>query len=175
MLEGGVLLIFVFFFFNDTAPTEISTLSLHDALPISAGRNLPLLLGAVLLFERVRRQGQQFFHSRSGEVRRDRRGLRRRAGRDRYQVQAHQADKDDAKEGQDDHHFDRREARFPAPPARAPQRHGLRTTIPFGYPFPRSLLVSLARSNGVSFGADRRHLPQTQQGQEVGREISIAE
>src|SRR2546422_10762721 len=25
-----------FFFFNDTAPTEISTLSLHDALPISA-------------------------------------------------------------------------------------------------------------------------------------------
>src|SRR3712207_7371658 len=28
----------VFFFFNDTATTEISTLSLHDALPISAGR-----------------------------------------------------------------------------------------------------------------------------------------
>src|SRR3989441_8139311 len=26
-----------FFFFNDTAPTEISTLSLHDALPISVG------------------------------------------------------------------------------------------------------------------------------------------
>ena len=26
------------FFFNDTAPTEISTLSLHDALPISSGR-----------------------------------------------------------------------------------------------------------------------------------------
>src|SRR3712207_8147827 len=25
----------LFFFFNDTAPTEISTLSLHDALPIS--------------------------------------------------------------------------------------------------------------------------------------------
>src|SRR2546430_13071189 len=25
-----------FFFFNDTAPTEIYTLSLHDALPISA-------------------------------------------------------------------------------------------------------------------------------------------
>src|SRR5689334_25273399 len=30
------------FFFNDTAPTEIYTLSLHDALPISAGvRMLP--------------------------------------------------------------------------------------------------------------------------------------
>src|SRR3989442_5434397 len=27
---------FFFFFFNDTAPTEIYTLSLHDALPISA-------------------------------------------------------------------------------------------------------------------------------------------
>src|SRR5437763_11916966 len=25
---------FIFFFFNDTAPTEIYTLSLHDALPI---------------------------------------------------------------------------------------------------------------------------------------------
>src|SRR3989337_2767447 len=28
--------LFLFFFFNDTAPTEIYTLSLHDALPISA-------------------------------------------------------------------------------------------------------------------------------------------
>src|SRR2546429_5136406 len=28
---------FVFFFFNDTATTEIYTLSLHDALPISFG------------------------------------------------------------------------------------------------------------------------------------------
>src|SRR2546425_5703098 len=30
-----VLSIFFFFFFNDTATTEIYTLSLHDALPIS--------------------------------------------------------------------------------------------------------------------------------------------
>src|SRR2546430_13151553 len=29
---------FLFFFFNDTATTEIYTLSLHDALPISVGR-----------------------------------------------------------------------------------------------------------------------------------------
>src|SRR2546422_11750938 len=29
-----ILLIFSFFFFNDTATTEIYTLSLHDALPI---------------------------------------------------------------------------------------------------------------------------------------------
>src|SRR3990170_4075642 len=31
-----------FFFFNDTAPTEISPLSLHAALPISSGRELPI-------------------------------------------------------------------------------------------------------------------------------------
>jgi len=32
----GCLVVFVFFFFfNDTATTEIYTLSLHDALPIS--------------------------------------------------------------------------------------------------------------------------------------------
>src|SRR3712207_7386130 len=31
---------FGFFFFNDTATTEIYTLSLHDALPIFAGRDL---------------------------------------------------------------------------------------------------------------------------------------
>src|SRR2546430_14658108 len=30
--------VFFFFFFNDTATTEIYTLSLHDALPISASR-----------------------------------------------------------------------------------------------------------------------------------------
>src|SRR5437870_10839278 len=33
-LSGGVLLSCLFFFFNDTATTEIYTLSLHDALPI---------------------------------------------------------------------------------------------------------------------------------------------
>src|SRR2546426_3853635 len=31
------MLIFSFFFFNDTATTEIYTLSLHDALPICVG------------------------------------------------------------------------------------------------------------------------------------------
>src|SRR5256885_14009507 len=39
---GGVLV--YFFFFNDTATTEIYTLSLHDALPI-----LSLMLGSVLV------------------------------------------------------------------------------------------------------------------------------
>src|SRR2546429_6259836 len=33
-MTGGVLILY-FFFFNDTATTEIYTLSLHDALPIS--------------------------------------------------------------------------------------------------------------------------------------------
>src|SRR3712207_8102724 len=32
---------YVFFFFNDTATTEIYTLSLHDALPISRGGRRP--------------------------------------------------------------------------------------------------------------------------------------
>ena len=36
--------VIIFFFFNDTATTEIYTLSLHDALPIS-----PLTLSVVLL------------------------------------------------------------------------------------------------------------------------------
>src|SRR2546430_12347793 len=35
-----VMLVF-YFFFNDTATTEIYTLSLHDALPISTGRPSP--------------------------------------------------------------------------------------------------------------------------------------
>src|SRR6266705_5903968 len=34
--------IFFFFFFNDTATTEIYTLSLHDALPISANPMWPI-------------------------------------------------------------------------------------------------------------------------------------
>src|ERR1051326_9586380 len=34
------LLIFLFFFFNDTATTEIYTLSLHDALPIYVAAHL---------------------------------------------------------------------------------------------------------------------------------------
>src|SRR2546429_6450771 len=33
------LLLYSFFFFNDTATTEIYTLSLHDALPICAARS----------------------------------------------------------------------------------------------------------------------------------------
>src|SRR2546426_12639039 len=36
--------IIIFFFFNDTATTEIYTLSLHDALPISSGRPVVYVL-----------------------------------------------------------------------------------------------------------------------------------
>src|SRR5687768_18231257 len=44
----------LFFFFNDTATTEIYTLSLHDALPISAGRSagFPTSWPALLHLER---------------------------------------------------------------------------------------------------------------------------
>src|SRR2546429_9798265 len=53
--------IFFFFFFNDTATTEIYTLSLHDALPISGlpGRALrePDAARAAIVLERVFRQG----------------------------------------------------------------------------------------------------------------------
>src|SRR2546426_9911197 len=36
------MMCFIFFFFNDTATTEIYTLSLHDALPISENKRISL-------------------------------------------------------------------------------------------------------------------------------------
>src|SRR5438876_11685317 len=46
--------LYLFFFFTDSAPTEIYTLSLHDALPILVGRGAVFLLrvlgGAAVLF-----------------------------------------------------------------------------------------------------------------------------
>src|SRR3712207_7343348 len=54
----------VFFFFNDTATTEIYTLSLHDALPISLVPPLPIgpkppqAQAAALLVELTTRQGR---------------------------------------------------------------------------------------------------------------------
>src|SRR2546430_9315710 len=44
---------FFFFFFNDTATTEIYTLSLHDALPISPGT--PAWLGTAAVVRRALR------------------------------------------------------------------------------------------------------------------------
>ena len=40
----AVVVVVVVFFFNDTATTEIYTLSLHDALPISKGPTVTLYL-----------------------------------------------------------------------------------------------------------------------------------
>src|SRR2546429_7784186 len=47
---------YMFFFFNDTATTEIYTLSLHDALPISAGH--PLVAGRAGVLRR-RHEGER--------------------------------------------------------------------------------------------------------------------
>src|SRR6202000_687856 len=54
------------FFFNDTAPTEIYTLSLHDALPISQA---PAWLGSLRLHDDRCRGDDWFrhFHRRSEE------------------------------------------------------------------------------------------------------------
>src|SRR5256885_8412958 len=43
--KSRVQLSFIFFFFNDTATTEIYTLSLHDALPILPSNELSSLSG----------------------------------------------------------------------------------------------------------------------------------
>src|SRR5256885_6200169 len=57
----------MFFFFNDTATTEIYTLSLHDALPIC--QSVELAMGVLwrmceaLLRERWRPQGVSFSHA----------------------------------------------------------------------------------------------------------------
>src|SRR3989454_1362950 len=78
--------IFFFFFFNDTATTEIYTLSLHDALPISgrAGRAPPRRYRAVRRRDRRVRQGGRRRSARASAapaaVRRDGRGEGDRQG-----------------------------------------------------------------------------------------------
>src|SRR5689334_24312055 len=47
MLSVSSLSYYFFFFFNDTATTEIYTLSLHDALPISNRKSLPMTRAAI--------------------------------------------------------------------------------------------------------------------------------
>src|SRR2546422_6153871 len=49
----ALLSLILFFFFNDTATTEIYTLSLHDALPISWPANIPRREERHVLFERL--------------------------------------------------------------------------------------------------------------------------
>src|SRR5256885_5579636 len=65
----------ILFFFNDTATTEIYTLSLHDALPISVGVRVAR---AVLIGARHRKQVDRFREQRVGHLfeRRDRKSTR---------------------------------------------------------------------------------------------------
>src|SRR5437899_11437800 len=58
-----VVFSFVFFFFNDTATTEIYTLSLHDALPIY----LPLGLGLIRVAELASANPARDWHSPRSE------------------------------------------------------------------------------------------------------------
>src|SRR3712207_9228924 len=46
---GPCIVLLLFFFFNDTATTEIYTLSLHDALPICGEQPEQLPVGLVVL------------------------------------------------------------------------------------------------------------------------------
>src|SRR2546425_9831396 len=64
------VLFFFFFFFNDTATTEIYTLSLHDALPIS---DVNLDLGIHAGFEQMTRVRNPHEDVEHGDVLLDRR------------------------------------------------------------------------------------------------------
>src|SRR5258708_20179361 len=67
---------FLFFFFNDTATTEIYTLSLHDALPILAALEAALRFGQPEIWNSD--QGSQFTSADFGlaEAQRDRKSTR---------------------------------------------------------------------------------------------------
>src|SRR2546428_7950434 len=62
-------LLYFFFFFNDTATTEIYTLSLHDALPISRFRIRDSGGAADLAVGRLARRVSRFGHGRGVCVR----------------------------------------------------------------------------------------------------------
>src|SRR2546426_8353847 len=68
---------FFFFFFNDTATTEIYTLSLHDALPIFMEPVRPEIDTFVLdWITREPLSRQWFFEQRDGNCRLDRKSTR---------------------------------------------------------------------------------------------------
>ena len=60
----------IFFFFNDTATTEIYTLSLHDALPISPDAEQMkarlALMGSIATVQKVTVNGQTWHRVRIG-------------------------------------------------------------------------------------------------------------
>src|SRR2546428_9462294 len=62
-LDHRRICFFFFFFFNDTATTEIYTLSLHDALPICARAELIEETGMRPIARRGRDLGAGFFRS----------------------------------------------------------------------------------------------------------------
>src|SRR3712207_8500124 len=62
----GWILDLVFFFFNDTATTEIYTLSLHDALPIWGVEKAPGLVDLTPRGEDARSQQRRVFAARPG-------------------------------------------------------------------------------------------------------------
>src|SRR2546426_290650 len=80
------MLLLIFFFFNDTATTEIYTLSLHDALPIScppghgtmasfrttAPGSFKRLLGRIRSRPSATRRADQTPHKTKGEAERSR-------------------------------------------------------------------------------------------------------
>src|SRR3712207_8923484 len=75
--------ILLFFFFNDTATTEIYTLSLHDALPISTETVLRELARSVALHRRgggtldaLPARQQDLLHAMDEAQRRDRKSTR---------------------------------------------------------------------------------------------------
>src|SRR2546429_922130 len=65
-------LCFSFFFFNDTATTEIYTLSLHDALPISGSRRSSSVIGRWAAMRLTSPRGK----IRGGKIRADRKSTR---------------------------------------------------------------------------------------------------
>src|SRR3712207_9054020 len=77
MLHGSLCMYdIVFFFFNDTATTEIYTLSLHDALPILKGEDIEIA------FTHTNQYGEEYYsfvngqHTTQGGTHQDRKSTR---------------------------------------------------------------------------------------------------
>src|SRR5256886_17449413 len=62
-----LLSIYFFFFFNDTATTEIYTLSLHDALPISMRKTITGT-GGMLLLQTLKDAGVEYLFTNPGSA-----------------------------------------------------------------------------------------------------------
>src|SRR5690349_22397030 len=67
----NAFIFFFFFFFNDTATTEIYTLSLHDALPICAALHFDTWVPNFGIQEYMRHSGRSEEHTSELQSRRD--------------------------------------------------------------------------------------------------------